>query len=146
MGRADAKYKALNGSKLEYSATKEGSFAQLFGMITIPDIGGSPNKIDTTDLDNTKFETNILGLQPAPEFDFEFNCEDPTNVANIKLVYDMAESGDDYYFKLTYANGITVEFVSKVRYTMQGGSTGDLQKFTMHLAPNGEPEVTIPTE
>jgi len=39
MGRADAKYKALNGSKLEYSATKEGSFAQIFGMITIPDIG-----------------------------------------------------------------------------------------------------------
>lgn len=145
MAREGAQYSALNGSKLEYSSSESGNYTQIYGMTTIPDIGGTPNKIDTTDLDNTKYETNILGLQPAPEFDFEFNCEDPSNVANIKLVYDMAKDDTNYYFKLTYANGIVVAFDSKVRYTMQGGSTGDLQKFTMHLAPNSEPVVTIPT-
>ena len=145
MAREGAQYSALNGSKLEYSTTSTGSYTQIYGMTTIPDIGGTPNKIDTTDLDNTKYETNILGLQPAPEFDFEFNCEDPSNVANIKLVFDMAQDDTNYYFKLTYANGVVVTFDSKVRYTLQGGSTGDLQKFTMHLAPNSEPVVTIPT-
>lgn len=145
MARSGAKYSALNGSKLEVASTAEGTYSQIYGLATIPDIGGAPNKIDTTDLDNTEYESNIMGLKPAPEFDFEFNCEDPSNVANIKKVYDMEQANTDYYFKLTYPNGIVVTFDSKVRTTIQGGSSGDLQKFTMHLAPNSEPEVTIPT-
>ena len=145
MARSGAKYSALNGSKLEVASTAEGTYSQIYGLLTIPDIGGTPNKIDTTDLDNTKYETNILGLIPASEFDFEFNCEDPSNVANIKKVYDMAEADTDYYFKLTYSNGVVITFDSKVRITIQGGSSGDLQKFTMHLAPNSEPVITIPT-
>ena len=145
MARSGAKYSALNGSKLEVASTAEGTYSQIYGLLTIPDIGGTPNKIDTTDLDNTKYETNILGLIPASEFDFEFNCEDPSNVANIKKVYEMAEADTDYYFKLTYSNGVVITFDSKVRITIQGGSSGDLQKFTMHLAPNSEPVITIPT-
>lgn len=143
MARDGASYDALNGSKLEYSATESGSYAQIYGLSNIPDIGGTPNKIDTTDLDNTKYETNIMGLQPALELDFEFNCETPSATANIKVVSDMEDSDNEYYFKLTYKNGITVMFKSKVRTTIQGGSSGDLQKFTMHLAPIGEPTINI---
>lgn len=144
MARTGANYSALNGTKLEY---KDGelTYKQIFGLSSIPDIGGTPNRIDTTDLDNTKFETSILGLQPALELDFEFNMEDPTATANIKLVSDMEDAGEVYEFKLTYKNGITVEFSSEVRTTLLGGASGDLSKFTLHLAPESEPNITIPT-
>lgn len=146
MARAGALYHAFNGSKLEYSATENGSYTQIYGLSNIPDIGGEPNKIDTTDLDNLKYETNILGLQPAPEMTFEFNMEDPSAEANIKVVSDMEDSGNNYYFKLTYSNGIVITFDSKVRTTIVGGGSEDLLKFQLHLSPNSEIEKTIPTD
>ena len=143
MARTGANYSALNGSKLEYKENV--TYKQIYGLANIPDIGGTPNRIDTTDLDNTKFETSILGLQPALELDFEFNMEDPSATANIKLVSDMEDAEKVYDFRLTYKNGITVELSSKVRTTLVGGASGDLSKFTLHLAPESEPTITIPT-
>ena len=57
MAREGAQYKALNGSKLEYSTALTGTYKPIYGITTIPDIGGTPNKIDTTDLDTQKTET-----------------------------------------------------------------------------------------
>ena len=142
MARTGANYSALNGSKLEYKENT--TYKQIYGLANIAYIGGTPNRIDTTDLDNTKFETSILGLQPALELDFEFNMEDPSSTANIKMVSDMEDAGKVYDFRLTYNNGITVEFSSEVRTTLVGGASGDLSKFTLHLAPESEPTITIP--
>ena len=145
MARAGAKYSAYNGSKLEYKDSSGSSYTQIYGIRQTPDIGGTPNRIDTTDLDNTTFETAINGLQPAQEFDFEFNMEDPNLTANIYLVSQLEDSGKTYEFKYTLANDITVEFESDVRTTILGGSSGDLIGFQMHLSPISEPVVTIPT-
>ena len=145
MARTGANYTAYNGSKLEYKESSGSSYTQIYGLRQTPDIGGTPNKIDTTDLDNTTFETAINGLQPAQEYDFEFNMEDPTVTANIYLVSQMEDSGKVYEFKYTLSNEITVEFQSDVRTTILGGASGDLIGFTMHLSPISEPVVTIPT-
>ena len=146
MARAGAKYSAYNGSRLEYkNSSGDSSYTQIYGIRQTPDIGGTPNRIDTTDLDNTTFETAINGLQPAQEFDFEFNMEDPELTSNIYLVSQLEDSGETYEFKYTLANGITVEFESDVRTTILGGSSGDLIGFQMHLSPISEPVVTIPT-
>lgn len=146
MARENASYTAMNGAKLEYASSQTGSYTQIYGLKTIPDIGGTPNTIDTTDLDNTEYETNIMGLKPAQQYDFEFNLETPTATANIKIASDLEDTGNDYYFKLTYASGIIVSFKSKVKTTINGGSSGDLESFIMHLAPIGEPTRTIPTQ
>lgn len=146
MARTGAKYSAYNGARLEYKASLEEEYTQIYGIKQTPDIGGTPNKIDTTDLDNTTFETAINGLQPAQEYDFEFNMEDPSLTSNIYLVSQMEDSGEVYSFKYSLPNGITIEFDSDVRTTIQGGASGDLIGFTMHLSPISEPTVTIPSE
>ena len=145
MARDGAVYSAFNGSKLEYSTTENGSYTQIYGLKTIPDIGGTPNQIDTTDLDNTEFETAINGLKPAQQYEFEFNMESPSVTANIKLASDLEDAGTKAYWKLTLANGIVVSFQSDVKTTINGGSSGDLIGFTMTLAPISEPTVTIST-
>ena len=145
MARSGALYSAFNGSKLEYSATENGSYTQIYGLKTTPDIGGTPNTIDTTDLDNTQFETAIKGLQPAQQYDFEYNCEDPSMEANIKLVKDLKDAGTKAYWKYTLSNGIVISFQSDVAYTINGGSSGDLIGFTMTLTPIAEPVITVPT-
>lgn len=145
MARAEASYHAFNGSKLEYATTQAGTYTQIYGLKTAPDIGGTPNQIDTTDLDNTEFETAINGLKPAQQYEFEFNMEDPTANANIKLAYDLEQAKTKAYWKYTLSNGIVIAFQSDVRTTIAGGSSGDLLGFTMTLTPIGEPTVTIPT-
>ena len=145
MARSQASYSAFNGSKLEYATTQTGTYTQIYGLKTTPDIGGTPNQIDTTDLDNTEYETAINGLKPAQQYEFEFNMEDPTANANIKLAVDLEDAGTKAYWKYTLSNGIVVSFQSDVKTTIAGGSSGDLLGFTMILAPIGEPEITIPT-
>ena len=139
-------YHSYNGTKLEFASTEDGEFTRIAGLRTTPDIGGEPNEINTTDLDNTVYETAMYGLKPAQKYNFEFNMQDPAVEANIKLASDLEDSGNDYYWKLTYSNGIVITFQSKVKTTILGGSSGDLIGFTMHLAPKGEPQKDIPTE
>lgn len=145
MARSGASYSAFNGSKLEYATTQAGTYTQIYGLKTAPDIGGTPNQIDTTDLDNTEYETAINGLKPAQQYEFEFNMEDPTATANIKVASDLEDEGTKAYWKYTLSNGIIVSFQSDVRTTINGGSSGDLLGFTMTLAPISEPVITIPT-
>lgn len=132
------------GSKLEYGTSKGTYNKRLYGLLSIPEIGGEPNEIDTTSLDNTEYETVQYGLKPAVKFAIEFNMEDPNTEANINLVHQLSESKQTYYFKITRGNGITHEFASKVKYGFSEVGVNEIDKFTLYLAPIEEIETTIP--
>lgn len=138
-------YHAYSQSKLEYCSTQSGSYTRIYGLRVVPDIGGEPDDIETTTLDNVKYKTAIMGLMDIQKYTFEFNMEDPSAESNFKLASDLEDSGSIYYWKLTLSNGIVISFRSKVTTAIQGGQYGDLIGFTMTLAPIGEPEKTIPT-
>lgn len=138
-------YHAYSQTKLEYASTESGTKTRLYGLRVVPDIGGEPDDIETTTLDNVKYKTAILGLQDIQKYTFEFNMEDPSAESNYKLASDLEDSGNVYYWFLTLSNGIIISFRSKVTTAIQGGEYGDLIGFSMTLAPIGEPEKTIPT-
>lgn len=138
-------YNIINGSKLEYCATQNGSYTQIIGLKTMPDFGSAPNKVDTTTLDNTKYETSINGLIPALDLTYEFNLEAPTANANIKKCIDLETAGTSYYWKVTLVSGIVISYVSKVKVGIKGGSSEDLETFEMYHAPEGEITITVPS-
>lgn len=142
----EKKYSAYNGSKLEYSEEESGAYKKINGLKTTPDIGGEPNSIDTTDLDNIEFETAMNGLKPAQKYNFEFNMEDPSAESNIKIASDLEDTKKIYYWKYTLTNGIITSFRSDVKTMIAGGGSGDLIGFTMYLSPIDEPKRTIPVE
>lgn len=136
-----ANYTASAGSKLEY---KDGStWKQIKGLKAIPEIGGEPNKIDTTSLDNTKYMTEINGLMSAPNLTFEFNLEDPTIEANIYLVDQLSKTATKEW-KITYSTGITIEYKSDTTYSFNEVGVDEISSFTMYHAPTEEPTITIP--
>ena len=137
--------KTLLGTKLSYATTSSGTYTKINGLSTVPDIGGTPNTIDTTNMDNVKYETSIQHLMPAQQYDFKFDIEDPSATSNMKVISDLEDAGTICYWKVEYPTGITVSFQSDVRTTIQGGEHGDLAKFTIHLAPINEPTRTIGT-
>lgn len=136
-------YSSYNGSKLEYK--KGSTWTQIPGLLKIPAIGGEPNEISTTTLDNTKYETSQYGLMPAVKLAYEFNLEDPSAEANIKLASDLEDAKSIDEWRITYANGITVEYRSKTITDIKEGQSGDLIKFGMYHSPISEPARTIPT-
>lgn len=136
-------YTSYNGSKLEY---KVGSnWKQIPGLLKIPAIGGEPNSISTTTLDNTKYETEQYGLMPAVKLAYEFNMEDPSAEANIKLASDLEDAKTINEWKITYANGITIEYRSKTITSIKEGQSGDLIGFSMYHNPISEPVRTLPS-
>ena len=145
MNDEERNYHAYSQSKLEYCATENGAYTKLYGLRVIPDIGGEPDDIETTTLDNVKYKTAITGLQDIQKYTFEFNMEDPSSSANFKIASDLEDSGNVYYWKLTLSNGVIISFRSKVTTAIQGGEYGDLIGFSITLAPIGEPTKTIPT-
>ena len=69
----DAKIQiATMGTKLEFSTDGE-TWTRVYGLASTPDFGGEPNTIDSTTLDNTEYETNVLGLQPSNVLSYEIN-------------------------------------------------------------------------
>ena len=140
-------YEILNGSKLEFNAgtTEAPNWKQIKGITTMPDFGSTPNKVDTTTLDNLKYETNINGLIPAVDLTYGFNLEHPSAEANIKLACDLEDAGEINEWKVSFANGIVFTYSSKTTVGIKGGESEDLHTFEMYHAPIGEIARTIPT-
>ena len=140
-----ATFTAGHGTKLEYSTTENGSYKQLYAAKEIPEIGGTPEKIDSTTLDNTDYRTSIIGLMPEVSLDIPFNLDAESAQANLKEVKDMKDAGTEYWFKITYTSGLIVKFKSIVKFSIGAASPDAIQEFTLHLAPVGEPEITVPS-
>lgn len=140
-----ATYTLGHGTKIEYSATENGTYKQLYAATSIPEIGGAPDRVSTDSLDNEKYHTAIDGLMPEVALDIPFNLDASSAQANLKEVKDMEDAGTEYFFKITYTSGVIVSFKSKVRYSLGAANPNELETFTMHLSPVGEPVITVPT-
>ena len=139
-----ATYTLGHGTKIEYSATESGTYKQLYAATSIPEIGGTPDRVSTDSLDNEKYHTAIDGLMPEVALDIPFNLDASSAQANLKEVKDMEDANVEYFFKITYTSGVVVSFKSKVRYSLGAANPNELETFTMHLSPVGEPVITVP--
>lgn len=143
----DAKVQvATMGTKLEVSTNGGSSWTRIYGLASTPDIGGEPNKIDTTTLDNTVAETSTNGLQPAVEMSYEFNVQDLSDAnANIRTVYNLANSKTQAKWRLTKASGITFEYEAVPSISYSADEQGGIEKFTMYHDLKSDITITIPT-
>lgn len=139
-------YRIMTGAKLSYSPKDSGTYTQIIGLNSIPDLLGEPDTVESTTFDNLKYRSYVPGLQDIGTLSFGFNLEDPSATANIKVIYDLANASGDpaYFWKLEYVNGITAKFKSKCRYSLPGGSPNDLSQFNLILMPEDEITITLP--
>lgn len=112
------------GTYLKYS-TDGTLYNTLSPILSYPDMGSTPSKLDTTDLSALKMKTSIHGLQEVPDLTFEANY-DKTVYSTIKaligvqkLKLEFGETGADGAFTWegtvdVYANGDGVDAVRKM--------------------------------
>ena len=134
------------GTKLEYSTNNGTTWIRVYGLASTPDIGGDPNKIDTTTLDNTVSETSILGLQPAAEMSYEFNVQVLNDAnANLRLIKGLADAKTNAKWKLTKASGIKFEYEAVPSISYSADEQGNVEKFTMYHDLKSDITITLPT-
>jgi hypothetical protein len=133
------------GTKLEYS-TDGTKWTRVYGLASTPDIGGQPNMIDTTTLDNTVAETSTVGLQPASEISYEFNVQELNdNSANLRLIKNLADNKTKAKWRLTKASGITIEYEAIPTISYSADEQGGIEKFVMYHDLKSDMTITLPT-
>lgn len=121
------------GTKLYYSTDDGVTYNQLVDIISYPDLGSTPSKLDTTDLSATKFKTSILGLQEVPDLTFECNYDKSKYstisalTSSYKFKLEFGTSGADGNFTWNgqisiYASGAGVDEVRKMTVTLSASS------------------------
>lgn len=115
---------------LKSSSTQEGSFEKLLDITGYPDLGSTPNKLDTTDLSDLKFKTSILGLQEIPDLTFEANYD----IATFTKIDAMTGT---HWFNLEFgtdgANGV-FEWSGEIAIFANGGGIDEVRKMTVILS------------
>ena len=142
-------YAISAGSKLSYGALGAGgaypsSWTDLLGCTEIPEIGGAPDTVESTTLDNLVYRSYVKGLQDLGSLDFPFNLETPAATSNINIIAGL-NADTIYGWKITYASGITVQLKSKPSYSFNAVGVNEIESFTLHLIPTTEPTITVPT-
>lgn len=82
---------------LKYS-TDGITYNKLVDILNYPDLGSPPSKLDTTDLTQPKYKTNIFGLIEAPDLTFECNYDE----AKLQLIASLTAL--NYYFRLEFGS------------------------------------------
>lgn len=151
----DAKVQiATMGTKLEYSTDDGTTWVRVYGLASTPEFGGQPNMIDSTTLDNTEYETSVLGLQSAPEISYEINVmalnathtdrEGHTVEPNLKLVKALADSKSINKWRLTKASGITFTYDAVTRIGYNSDEQASIEKFTIYHDMKSKITVALP--
>lgn len=144
---------ATMGTKLEFAESASGEYVRIYGLASTPDLGGEPNTIDSTVLDNTDYETAVMGLQPAIQLSYEFNVmnlKDANVEANLRQLYKYTDptDKDNYrkvlYWRLTKASGVTIEYTAIPRISYSGDEQGNIEKFSMYHELKSAAKVTLP--
>lgn len=150
----DAKVQiATMGTKLEFSTDStdgtDGEWTRVYGLATTPDFGGEPNTIDSTTLDNTEYETNVLGLQPSNVLGYELNMmaliKENKGIHNLTLVQNLVDQKQLVKWRLTKASGVTFTYdaIAKLQYNADEQSA--IEKFTMYHSLKSKITVKVPS-
>lgn len=118
--------------------TGDPSYKKLYGLYTVPEMGGTPEQIDVTNLEDG-IKRSILGIQDAGTLDFEFYAtEDETDTSaqirdtwNILRGYQTA--GDTMMWKLEYPDGEGFMWHGKCSVRRQSVGVNTAIKFTLTI-------------
>ena len=129
------------GTKLRVATVPQSgdpSYKSLYGLYSVPEMGGTPETIDVTNLDDAT-KRSILGIQDLGSLEFEFYAtEDEIDTSsqirdtwNILRGYQTA--GTALMWKLEYPDGegFTWQGKCSVRRTSQG--INEAGKFTLSV-------------
>lgn len=125
---------------LDYAEAKEGAYTELYGLNSFPKMGGSPNKVDVSNMRDS-IKRSINGLQEVDnlEFGFYYNNEKTTDDGNVAKkafakLKELEKAGKLVHWKLIYPDGSYYSWQGKPVVSMDAGNVGEAIKFTLSVS------------
>lgn len=136
MGEFNSKGTILSVAAVPQSG--DPSYKKLYGLFTVPEMGGTPEMIDVTNLEDG-IKRNIPGIGDTGTLDFEFYAtEQETDTSsqirdtwNILRGYQTA--GTSMMWKLEYPDGEGFTWQGKCSVRRQSVSVNSAIKFTLTI-------------
>lgn len=124
------------------------AMTRVYGLATTPDFGGEPNTIDSTTLDNTEYETNVLGLQPSNVLSYEFNMmaliQENAGKHNLTLLKDLVDNKTKARWLLRKASGVKLYYDAITKMQFNADEQSAIEKFTIFHSLKSKIKVNVP--
>ena len=134
MGEFNSKGTILSVAPVPQSG--DPAYKKLYGLFTVPEMGGTPEQIDVTNLEDSH-KRSILGIQDTGTLDFEFYAtEDETDTtAQIRDTWNILRgyqsAGDTMMWKLEYPDDEGFTWKGKCSLRRQSVGVNSAIKFTL---------------
>ena len=129
------------GTKLQYAESASGTFKTLYGLKTTPDMGGDPEKVDVTNL-NDNVRRYIKGVKDLGDLDFGFyynsddenpNVSESDVATSYSTLRALDKAGTKVYFKLIYPDGTGYSWNGTVSVKRVAAEVNQAISFTLRV-------------
>ena len=105
----------------------------LTNLLSIPDLGGDADNVETTDLDSAN-RTYIPGLKDFGDLEFEFNYE-KTQYAKLNTA---AVAGTSVEWEISFPTGEKFTFPGVPSVRINGVGIGEVITYTLKISLSGD--------
>ena len=127
--------------KLSYK--KDSSYEVLDGLMEVPSLGGTPDKVEVTTLADAS-RRYIKGLKDYGDLAFKFLYQNDTATSNFRILRGLEESGKIVDWKVEFPAGTAFAFSGECSVAPSDGSVGGYIAFTLNISLNSDIAVTNP--
>lgn len=127
--------------KLSYK--KDSSYEVLDGLMEVPSLGGTPDKVEVTTLADAS-RRYIKGLKDYGDLAFKFLYDNEKATSNFRILRGLEESGKVVEWKVEFPDGTAFAFSGECSVAPSDGSVGGYIAFTLNISLNSDITVTNP--
>ena len=122
------------------SYKKDSSYEVLDGLMEVPSLGGTPDKVEVTTLADAS-RRYIKGLKDYGDLAFKFLYDNEKATSNFRI---LEESGKVVEWKVEFPDGTAFAFSGECSVAPSDGSVGGYIAFTLNISLNSDIAVTNP--
>ena len=127
--------------KLSYK--KDSSYEVLDGLMEVPSLGGTPDKVEVTTLADAS-RRYIKGLKDYGDLAFKFLYQNDTATSNFRILRGLEESGKIVEWKVEFPDGTAFDFSGEPSTSIDEGAVNAAVTFTLNISLNSDIAVTNP--
>ena len=131
------------GTKLSIKVPPATSFTEIPGLQSVPELGGTPDKLETTTLE-TSSKTYINGLLDNGDLEFTFLYDNSTSTSNYRVLKAVQDAGTTCDFEVEYPDGTGHAFSGQPSVRMNSAEPNAVLTFTTAIALTSDIDVTNP--
>ena len=128
---------------LSYKKDSSSSYEVLDGLMEVPSLGGTPDKVEVTTLADAS-RRYIKGLKDYGDLAFKFLYQNDTATSNFRILRGLEESGKIVEWKVEFPDGTAFAFSGECSVAPSDGSVGGYIAFTLNISLNSDIAVTNP--